>query len=82
MDETESKKIKIRLNNIDKVKKFANVASTFESDIDVIADRAVIDGKSILGLFSLDLTQDMYVRIVTDDINERRKFEYEMEEFK
>ena len=78
----ESSKIKIRLNNIDTVKKFANVAGTFEADIDVIADRAVIDGKSILGLFSLDLTQDMYVRIVTDDINERIKFEYEMEEFK
>ena len=76
------KGIKIRLNSIDIVKKFANVASKFKSDIDVIADRAVIDGKSILGLFSLDLTQDMYVRIVTDDINERRKFEYEMEEFK
>ena len=78
----ESKKIKIRLNNIDTVKKFANIASTFESDIDVIADRAVIDGKSILGLFSLDLTQEMYVRIVTDDIKERKKFECEMEEFK
>lgn len=82
MDKMEGKKIKIRLNNIDTVKKFANLTSTFKSDIDVIADRAVIDGKSILGLFSLDLTQDMYVRIVTDDINERRKFEYEMEEFK
>ena len=76
------KGIKIRLNDIDTVKKFVNVTSTFKSDIDVIADRAVIDGKSILGLFSLDLIQDMYVRIVTDDINERRKFEYEMEEFK
>ena len=75
-------KIRIKLNNIDTVKKFVKVTDTFESDIDVIADRAVIDGKSILGLFSLDLTQDMYVRIVTDDINERRKFEYEMEEFK
>ena len=76
------KGIKIRLNDIDIVKKFVKVADTFESDIDVIADRAVIDGKSILGLFSLDLTQEMYVRIVTDDINEQRKFEYEMEEFK
>lgn len=76
------KGIKIRLNDIDTVKKFVNVTSTFKSDIDVIADRAVIDGKSILGLFSLDLTQEMYVRIVTDDINERREFEYEMEGFK
>lgn len=76
------KGIKIRLNSIDIVKKFVKVTSSYESDIDVIADRAVIDGKSILGLFSLDLTQDMYVKIVTDDINERRKFEYEMEEFK
>lgn len=76
------KKIKIRLNDIDIVKKFVKVTSSYESDIDVIADRTVIDGKSILGLFSLDLTQDMYVRIVTDDINEIRKFEYEMEEFK
>lgn len=77
-----NKGIKIRLNSIDIVKKFVKITSSYESDIDVIADRAVIDGKSILGLFSLDLTQDMRVRIVTDDINERRKFEYEMEEFK
>ena len=77
-----NKGIKIRLNNIDIVKRFVKVTSSYKSDIDVIADRAVIDGKSILGLFSLDLTQEMYVKIVTDDINERRKFEYEMEEFK
>ena len=58
-------KIRINLNNIDDIKKFIKVATSFVSDIDVITERTVVDGKSILALLSLDLSQDIYVRIIS-----------------
>ena len=75
-------KIRINLNNIDDIKKFIKKATSFLSDIDVITDRTVVDGKSILALLSLDLSQDIFVRIISDDITENRKFDAEMEEFR
>ena len=38
-------KIRINLNNIDDIKKFIKVATSFMSDIDVITERTVVDGK-------------------------------------
>lgn len=78
----EDKKIRINLNNIDDIKNFIRVVETFISDIDVIAERTVLDAKSIMALYSLDLSQDIYVRIISDDITECRKFDAAMEEFR
>ena len=75
-------KIRINLNNIDDIKKFIKVATSFMSDIDVITERTVVDGKSILALLSLDLSQDIYVRIISDNIAENRNFDAAMEEFR
>ena len=75
-------KIRINLNNIDDIKKFITVATSFMSDIDVITERTVVDGKSILALLSLDLSQDIYVRIISDNIAENRNFDAAMEEFR
>lgn len=47
-----------------------------------MTDKTIIDAKSIIGIFALDLTSDVYVRIISDDIAERRKFEAEMENFR
>lgn len=75
-------KIRINLNNVDDIKKFIKVATSFMSDIDVITERTVVDGKSILALLSLDLSQDIYVRIISDNIAENRNFDAAMEEFR
>lgn len=75
-------KIKINLNNIDDIKKFIKVATSFISDIDVVTERTVVDGKSILALLSLDLSQDIFVKIISDDVAENRKFDAAMEEFR
>ena len=75
-------KIRINLNNIDDIKKFIKVATSFVSDIDVLTERTVVDGKSILALLSLDLSQDIYVRIISDNIAENRNFDAAMEEFR
>lgn len=51
------KTVKISLNSIDKVKAFVNEVSKFDSDFDLVSGRYVIDAKSIMGIFSLDLTK-------------------------
>lgn len=51
------KTIKISLNSIDKVKAFVNEVARFDSDFDLVSGRYVIDAKSIMGIFSLDLTK-------------------------
>ena len=78
----EQKKIKVNLNNIGDIKKFIKVVSNFMSDVDIIADRVVLDAKSIMALYSLDLSQDVYVRIISDDVIECRNFDAAMEEFR
>ena len=78
----QNKKIKIKLT-YDKIKDFVITTNKFTSDIDVLSDRVVIDGKSILGMYALDLSQDIYVKIISNDLVECRKFEAEMiEHFK
>lgn len=66
--------MKIRLNSIDKVKNFVNQMSTLDADIDLISGRYVIDAKSIMGVFSLDLTHDIEIRIDTESKEELEKF--------
>ncbi|MCR5640537.1 MAG: HPr family phosphocarrier protein [Lachnospiraceae bacterium] len=53
------KSVKVNINSIDKVKKFVNVITLFDNDFDLVAGRYVIDAKSIMGIFSLDLSQDL-----------------------
>lgn len=53
----------IELNTIDKVKKFVSLISAFEGDFDILAGRYIIDAKSILGIFSVDLSKPLTLRI-------------------
>jgi len=50
------KTVQISLNSIGKVKSFVNAISQFDYDFDLISGRYVIDAKSIMGIFSLDLS--------------------------
>lgn len=50
---------RVLLNSIEKVKRFVNITSDFETDVFLKAGRYVIDAKSILGIFSVDLTNPM-----------------------
>lgn len=73
--------VKINLKQTDKIKQFINVARSFESDIDLFTQTAHIDGKSIMGLFTIDLANDTYVRIISDDPYECCLFKEKMKEF-
>ena len=57
------KTIQISLNSIDKVKSFVNTITQFEYDFDLISGRYVIDAKSIMGIFSLDLSKPIDLAI-------------------
>ena len=56
------KTVQISLNSIDKVKSFVNTISQYDYDFDLISGRYVIDAKSIMGLFSLDLSNPIELR--------------------
>ena len=61
------KTVQISLNSIGKVKSFVNTISQFEYDFDLISGRYVIDAKSIMGIFSLDLSKPIDLAIHTED---------------
>lgn len=63
------KKCQIKLSAADEVKEFVRAAEQCEFDIDVFYNRMVIDAKSILGVFSLDLRQPLTVRYGGEDNN-------------
>ncbi|MBP3664472.1 MAG: HPr family phosphocarrier protein [Tyzzerella sp.] len=63
------KTVEISLNSIDKVKSFVNAINTFDFDFDLISGRYVIDAKSIMGIFSLDLSKPITLNIHADDAN-------------
>lgn len=67
--------MRIKLNTINDVNNFVNASTKYyEGDIDVKQGRQIIDGKSILGIFSLNLTQPMEISINTDNANTERDF--------
>ena len=53
------KTVKISLNSIDKVKSFVNEITKYDYDFDLVSGRYVIDAKSIMGIFSLDLSKSI-----------------------
>jgi len=61
------KTVKISLNSIDKVKAFVNDVTKFDSDFDLVSGRYVIDAKSIMGIFSLDLSKVIDLNIHSED---------------
>lgn len=62
------KTTRILIDSIDKVKSFVNEITKFECDFDLISGRYVIDAKSIMGIFSLDISKPIDLDIhVTDE---------------
>ncbi len=61
------KTVEISLNSIDKVKSFVNDINRFDNDFDLVSGRYVIDAKSIMGIFSLDLSKPIALNIHADD---------------
>lgn len=74
-------KITVTLNDFNKIKAFGKEVGKFENDIDLVKGRYVIDAKSTIGIFTLDLSAPVDVIIHSDDEDEIRRFNEVMEAF-
>ena len=63
------KTVQISLNSIDKVKSFVNEITKFDYDFDLVSGRYVIDAKSIMGIFSLDLSKPINLNVHAEGNN-------------
>ncbi|HHY52509.1 MAG TPA: HPr family phosphocarrier protein [Clostridiales bacterium] len=61
------KSINIMLSTINDVKDFVSIVSQFDFEIDLVSGRYAVDAKSIMGIFSLDLSKPIKVNIHSDN---------------
>ena len=61
------KTVDISLNSIEKVKTFVNLINRYDYDFDLVSGRYVIDAKSIMGIFSLDLLSPITLKAHTEN---------------
>lgn len=64
MNNTENPVVKINLGTVEKVKDFVNTLSDFDANFDLISGHYMVDAKSIMGVFSLNYSQDIELRIM------------------
>ncbi len=67
------KEFAVKISTIDDVKKFVSTVMTFSYDIDLISGRYAIDAKSIMGIFSIDLSKELKLVAHSDDTAELEK---------
>ena len=56
----------VMLTSVADVKAFVDAATVYPHDVDVLAGRYVVNGKSIMGLFSIDLSRPVTIRLEQD----------------
>lgn len=59
--------VKIRIDSVEKVKKFSAILSGVGADCELIEGVRIIDAKSVMGIFSLNLAEPIQLRIHSDD---------------
>jgi len=64
------KTVTILLGTINDVKEFVNTVARYDFDVDLISGRYAVDAKSIMGIFSLDLSKPIQMNIHSDDCDE------------
>lgn len=64
------KSVTLNLNTAESVKRFVNVTNKFDYEMDLRSGRHVVDAKSILGIFSLDLSTPVVLEIFKDDCSD------------
>lgn len=61
------KAFNIMLKSINDVKDFVNIVNKYDFDVDLTSGRYVVDAKSIMGIFSLDLSRPIRVEVHRED---------------
>ena len=64
------KSLKVLLSTINDVKEFVNIVSRYDFDVDLVSGRYAVDAKSIMGIFSLDLSKPIEVNIHSEEADE------------
>ena len=64
------KSVMIRLSLVENVNNFVNIVTRYPYEMDLRAGRHVVDAKSILGIFSLDLSRPIMLEIYSDDCSD------------
>ena len=59
--------VTVKIDTIEKIKDFVNALTSFDNDFDLVHDRYVIDAKSIMGIFSLDTSKNLTLKIHKDE---------------
>ena len=67
------KSVMIRLSLVENVNNFVNIVTRYPFEMDLRAGRHVVDAKSILGIFSLDLTRPITLEVYSDECDELLK---------
>ncbi len=57
----------IMLKSINDVKDFVNIVNRYDFDVDLTSGRYIVDAKSIMGIFSLDLSKPIKVEVHADE---------------
>ena len=63
----------IKLSTIEDIRKFVDIVTRQDYDIDLSSGRYVVDAKSIMGIFSLDLMNKILLTAHTDDVEDLKK---------
>ena len=61
------KSVTLKLSQAEEIKEFVNTVNRYANEMDLRAGRHVVDAKSILGIFSLDLSKPISLEIYSDD---------------
>ena len=72
---------KLYFNTLEDVKRFVNLAMLKNYELDLISGKYTVNAKSIMGIFSLDLTKPCLLRANTNDENELNTLKNEIAEF-
>lgn len=66
--------MKIKLTEFSDIKEFVNLCRTFESDIDIVKGRCVLDAKSVMGVMSIDVSNGADINLHSADEDEQLRF--------
>lgn len=67
------KSFKVMLSSIVDVKNFVNFVNGFDFDVDLVSGRYVVDAKSLMGIFSLDLSKPVIMRVYAENTEKLEK---------
>ena len=73
--------VEIKLNTIEDVKNLVSDVTGFDCDFEIVSGRFVVDAKSIMGIFSLDLSKELKLVIRSDDEFEVERIKNEIKRF-